>query len=133
MTLIFFVSPISKRIFYFYLLPALSVKGSCGKLIQTFSEGVSGIVPPPALAGAVLAASRHRNRAYLYTTISRNEHGSTTPPCNLRESKKVVSLYGVPLTISALVMGGVPSRCSALIRSNLDRVLKKTVNRCIWL
>lgn len=46
MTLIFFVSPISKRIFYFYLLPALSVKGSCGKLIQTFSEGVSGIAPP---------------------------------------------------------------------------------------
>ncbi len=31
----------------------------------------------------------------------------TTPPYNLRESKNVVPLYGMPLTISALVMGGL--------------------------
>ena len=45
---------------------------------------------PPALAGAVLEASRHRKAPPLYTHISQNGIFDTTPPCNLRESKKVV-------------------------------------------
>lgn len=92
---------------------------------------------PPALAGAVPESFHTVTAPHCTQTFLKMNYFDATPPMlPNREGKGCVPVRYAADNIGSGNGGEffhVLSRCSAFIRSNPDRVLKKTGNRCIWL